>query len=96
MSAGQAAFVNAMINAIPTMAPGGDAMQVVATGAGQLRSVFTAEELPGVLAAYLHGIQTAFILACAVAGTACLLSTLLPWKPLNTAAIKEAEGTNNL
>ncbi|RYP55566.1 hypothetical protein DL769_010123 [Monosporascus sp. CRB-8-3] len=92
VSAAQAVFVNRMILAVPALAPGVDPMRVVATGAGQLRSVFTAEELPGVLAAYLVGIRATFILACSVAGTAFLLAMVLPWKRLNTVAVKETGG----
>lgn len=92
VSAAQSVFVNTMMKAVPTLAPGVDPMRVVATGAGQLRSVFTAEELPGVLAAYLDGIQAAFLLACTIAGIAFLVGLLLPWKPLNIVAVKENGG----
>ncbi|RDA93310.1 hypothetical protein CP533_2059 [Ophiocordyceps camponoti-saundersi (nom. inval.)] len=91
-SAAQSAFVNRMIIAVPTLAPDVDPMRVVATGAGQLRNVFRAYQLTGVLAAYLDGIRTAFILSCATVGAACVLGLFLPWKRLNVVAVKESPG----
>jgi hypothetical protein len=92
VSAAQSAFVNSLLSALPTVAPGVDPMRVVATGAGQLREVFAVGELPGILAAYLEGIHAAFLLACAVAGAAFSLAVFLPWNRLDTEAIKENGG----
>ncbi|PHH80592.1 hypothetical protein CDD80_851 [Ophiocordyceps camponoti-rufipedis] len=91
-SAAQSAFVNRMIATLPELAPGIDPMKVVATGAGQLRSVFGAGELHGVLAAYLEGIRTAFILSSVIGGGACLLGVFLPWKRLDVVAVRENSG----
>ncbi|RCI12003.1 hypothetical protein L249_1076 [Ophiocordyceps polyrhachis-furcata BCC 54312] len=91
-SAAQSAFVNRMIIAVPTLAPGVDPMRVVATGAGQLRTVFRAHQLVGVIAAYLDGIRTAFILSCTAVGAACVLGLFLPWKRLDVVAVRENSG----
>ncbi|PFH62256.1 hypothetical protein XA68_14387 [Ophiocordyceps unilateralis] len=91
-SAAQSAFVNRMMVVLPSLAPGVDPMRVVATGAGQLRQVFQARQLLGVLAAYLDGIRTAFILSCAAVGAACVLGLFLPWKRLDVVAVRENPG----
>ncbi|RDA82557.1 hypothetical protein CP532_2932 [Ophiocordyceps camponoti-leonardi (nom. inval.)] len=91
-SAAQSAFVNRMIVAVPTLAPGVDPMRVVATGAGQLRNVFRAHQLIGVIAAYLDGIRTAFILSCAAVGAACVLGVFLPRNRLDVVAVRENSG----
>lgn len=73
VSATQSIFVNRMLSSLPTLAPGVDLMQVVATGAGQLRNVFGPDQLPGVLASYLEGIKSAHALACAVVGVSLVV-----------------------
>lgn len=90
VSAAQSVFVNRMLLALPALAPGLDPARIVATGAGQLRNVFTAEELPGILAAYLDGLRTVFALACTIVGAAFLLGLFLPWKRLDLEAVREA------
>ncbi|RYP45212.1 hypothetical protein DL768_008405 [Monosporascus sp. mg162] len=92
VSAAQSAFVNTLIQSLPVLAPGVDPLQVVATGAGQLRTVFPPEQLPGILAAYLDGIKVTYLLECALTGTAFIAAMLYPWKRLNTAAVKESPG----
>ncbi|KAL8882141.1 MAG: hypothetical protein Q9198_000813, partial [Flavoplaca austrocitrina] len=51
VSSAQAAFVNQMLAKLSVSAPGVDAQQLIATGASELRNVFTPEELPGILVA---------------------------------------------
>ncbi|KAK0622041.1 major facilitator superfamily domain-containing protein [Bombardia bombarda] len=90
VSAAQSAFVNTLIKRLPDLAPGVDPMVVVATGAGQLRTVFGPDELPGVVAAYLAGIQVVFILCTALCGAALVGSFFFRWKRLDRNAVKEA------
>ncbi|GAP88446.1 putative major facilitator superfamily transporter [Rosellinia necatrix] len=90
VAASQAVLVNTLLLALPDTAPGVDPSLVLATGAGQLRSVFTEEELPGILAAYLEGIRATFILSTTVVGGAFLLAFFLPWKKLDLNAVKNA------
>lgn len=73
VSATQSIFVNRMRSSLPTLAPGVDPMQVVATDAGQLRHVFGPDQLPGVLVSYLEGIKSAYALACAVVGVSLVI-----------------------
>lgn len=92
MSASQSIFVNRMLIAAPHFAPGIDPTQVVSTGAGELRNVFRSEQIVGVLTAYLTGIRAAYMLSCAVVGASLLVGMFLPWKRLDTDALKEAGG----
>jgi len=67
ISAGQAAFANKMLKVLVNDAPGVNPALVLATGATELRKVFTAEQLPGILNAYMAGLRLpiAIALACA-------------------------------
>ncbi|TGJ82165.1 hypothetical protein E0Z10_g6613 [Xylaria hypoxylon] len=90
VAASQSVLVNTLLLALPKSAPGVDPSLVLATGAGQLRSVFTKEELPGILVAYLDGIRATFILSATVVAAAFVLGFFLPWKKLNLEAVRNA------
>ncbi|UKZ52637.1 hypothetical protein TrVGV298_006418 [Trichoderma virens] len=92
VSASQSIFINRMLIAVPQFAPGVDPTKVVSTGAGELREVFGSDKIFGVLTAYLTGIRAAYLLSCAVVGTSLLIGVFLPWKRLDTDALKEAGG----
>lgn len=83
VSAAQAGFVNKLINELATSAPEIDPLQVIATGATQLRSVFTADEMPGIVVAYMAGIKVVFALATAGAGMAVVVSLFSSWKRIH-------------
>jgi MFS family permease len=87
VSAAQSAFVNVMIKTLPTSAPGINPLLVVATGATDLRKAFTPEQLPGILAAYMKGLQTSFAIGIASTGVALIVIMFQRWNKLNTAAI---------
>jgi MFS family permease len=87
VSAAQSAFVNVMIKTLPTTAPGINPLLVVATGATDLRKAFTPEQLPGILAAYMKGLQTSFAIGIASTGVALIVIMFQRWNRLNTAAI---------
>jgi len=65
ISAGQAGFSNRLLHELPTTAPGVDVAQVIVTGATELRNVFSAQEIPGILVAYMDGLKTPFAIAIA-------------------------------
>ncbi|KAF2965491.1 hypothetical protein GQX73_g8106 [Xylaria multiplex] len=90
VAASQTVLVNMLLLALPRTAPGVDPGLVLATGAGQLRSVFTKDEVLGILVAYLDGIRATFILSAAVVAAAFLLAFFLPWKKLNLEAVRNA------
>ena len=73
LSAAQSAFVNKLITTVPFTAPTVNPMQLISTGATQIRTAFTPEELPGILIAYMDGITVTFAMAIAGTGAAFLL-----------------------
>ncbi|KAK2603625.1 hypothetical protein QQS21_004206 [Conoideocrella luteorostrata] len=92
VSATQSVFTNRMLVSLPSLAPGVGPTQVISAGAGQLRSVFGSDQLPGVVAAYLEGIKASYALACAVVGASLFIAVFLPWQKLDAAALKQAGG----
>ncbi|KAL7785670.1 major facilitator superfamily domain-containing protein [Trichoderma afarasin] len=70
VSAAQAGFVNVMINNLPKTAPGVNPALVVSTGAADLRKVFSDDQIPGILVAYMQGLKAAFAIGIASSGIA--------------------------
>ncbi|CAN8097747.1 unnamed protein product [Discula destructiva] len=87
VSASQSAFVNILIKTLPFSAPTVDPFVLVATGATEIRNVFTPEQVPGILVAYMHGLKISFAIAVAATGLALVIGLFSKWKRLNTAAI---------
>jgi len=56
---------------------------LIATGAAELRQVFSPDQMPGILMAYMAGIKAAFAVAIGMAGFSFLLSLLCPWKKVH-------------
>ncbi|EOO00201.1 putative major facilitator superfamily transporter protein [Phaeoacremonium minimum UCRPA7] len=88
VSAAQSSFVNVLTKVLPHSAPNVNPMQVVLTGATELRDVFTPEEIPGILVAYMRGLKISFALSLAATGLAFVISLATKLKRLNTDAIK--------
>ncbi|KIW12121.1 hypothetical protein PV08_09395 [Exophiala spinifera] len=82
ISAGQSGFTNKMLEEIPKRAPGVDSGLVVATGATELRKVFDAAQLPGILSAYMEGLRVPFAIAIACACVTFLLSFAPRWESI--------------
>lgn len=72
------------MNKLPSTAPSVNPAQVVAIGATELRKVFSAGELDGILVAYMAGIRVVFAITIGAAGISVPLSLLSKWKKLNT------------
>lgn len=81
-----------MVVTLPISAPGVDPATVIATGATQIRTVFTAEEVPGILVAYTAGIKAALALSIGASGAAFVVSLFNSWKRLNSKTIGNAGG----
>ncbi|KAK3292176.1 major facilitator superfamily transporter [Chaetomium fimeti] len=90
LSAAESAFANTMVASLPTTAPGVDPATVLHTGATMLRSVFPADQMRGILEAYMAGIKVAFALAIAASGLALVTGALGRWKRLDPEAAKNA------
>ncbi|KAI1621775.1 DNA repair protein RAD50 [Exophiala viscosa] len=82
ISAGQAGFTNKMLKEIPNKVPGVSPSLVVATGATDLRNVFSAAELPGILSAYMEGLRVPFAIAIACACVTFLLAFTPKWESI--------------
>lgn len=87
VSAAQSAFVNVLLKTLPFSAPDVNPFAVVVTGSTELRQVFTPEQVPGILVAYMQGLKIAFSLAIGSTGLALIIVVFSKWSRLNTAAI---------
>jgi MFS transporter, DHA2 family, glioxin efflux transporter len=76
VSVGQSVFANKLIQTVPRLVPGVNPGLVVATGATELRKVFNAQELPGIIASYMAGLKDAYALGIALAGCAFVVSAV--------------------
>lgn len=80
--------MNQLILKVPLVAPSVDPEAVVATGATELRSVFSATQLPGVITAYMSGIRVAFAIVIAGVGISSIFTFFNSWKRLNIEALR--------
>jgi hypothetical protein len=80
------------MSTLVTSAPNIDPQIVIATGATQIRSAFTPNQVPGIVFAYMAGLKVTFALVVALAGFTCLVGLLVPWKPINAEALRESGG----
>ena len=76
VSAAQAAFFNVLVKVLPHSTPGVDPETVILTGATDLRKVFSAEQVPGILVAYMRRLKIAFAIGLASTGVAFIIVTL--------------------
>ena len=91
VSAGETAFANTLLAKIPITAPNVSPAAVLAAGATQLRSTFAAEDIPGILRAYMDGLHVTFYLAIALAGMSVVIACLTEWR--NVKGKVEAGGS---
>jgi MFS transporter, DHA2 family, glioxin efflux transporter len=82
ISAAQAGFTNKMLKVLPHFAPGVDAAKVIATGATDLRHTFSAEQIGGILDAYMQGLKVPFALCIACACATVVLSFAPRWESI--------------
>ena len=79
ISAAEAGFINKLVQRVPFTAPGVDPKVVALTGATQLRSVFSASDIPGILVAYMDGLKVSFAIVIATTCIAFLLTFTPRW-----------------
>lgn len=65
---------------------------VVLTGVTQIRTAFPADQVPGILMAYMAGLKVTFAIATGAIGLAFVVSIFSSWKRLNPEALKAAGG----
>lgn len=90
ISAAQSGFVNKLLTTLPVSAPDVSPAMVLGTGATQIRHLFTEEQVPGILVAYMAGIKVALAFTVAAVGISFFIILFAPWQRLNREAVKEA------
>ena len=84
VSAAQSIFGNILLCRIRETALDVSPALVLSTGASELRSVFPADQLPGVLSAYIYGLKGTFALATAMLALSAVISLFAEWDPLRS------------
>lgn len=69
-----------MVQTLSRTAPDVNPAAVIATGATEIRDVFPADQVPGILIAYMDGIRIPFAIATGAAGAAFILSCIVGFK----------------
>ncbi|KAK0619729.1 major facilitator superfamily domain-containing protein [Immersiella caudata] len=87
VSAAQSSFINTLLGNLPE---GVDRLTIIGTGATAIRHVFPADQIPGILVAYMDGIKTTFAISVAGIGIAFIFSLFSNWKRLNREAVATA------
>ncbi|KAK4031982.1 major facilitator superfamily domain-containing protein [Parachaetomium inaequale] len=90
VTAAQAAFVNRTIQTLPASAPNADPADVVATGATMIRTFFPADQVAGIVVAYMDGIKVALAISIGGAGLGLVICLCSSWRRLNADAVKDA------
>ena len=91
ISAAQAGFANKMLKVLPELAPGVNPAQVIATGASEIRKVFDAEQVPGIISAYMEGLRVPFAISIACACISFIVSFAPRWEHIR-GRVKEGAG----
>lgn len=87
VSAAQSAFVNVLVKKLPFTAPTVNPETVIATGATELRNVFSPDEVPGIISAYMDGLTISFVICLAATCMAFIIGMFSKWQRLNRDAI---------
>jgi MFS family permease len=82
VSAAQAAFANMMLRKLAMTAPEVNPQQVLNMGATQLRDVFSPEQIPGILEAYMAGLKVVFALVIALVSLSFVFALVPKWDNL--------------
>ena len=83
LSAAQAAFANRIVSTLATSAPGVNPQALIYTGATDIRKAFPADQLPGILIAYMAGIKVVFAIGTGMVGGSFLMSLMNSRKKLH-------------
>lgn len=83
LGTGQSVFSNLLLNKLPSLAPGVDPITVINTGATDIRDVFPADSVPGIIQTYLYAMRAVFAVVAAYAGVAVMFAAGSRWKRLN-------------
>ena len=92
VSAGESAFEAVLTKKLRASDPSVNSMEVIGTGATDVRAVFSPTDIPFILRAYVSGIQTAFIVAIALASTCTVIAFGAKWQKLRPAPMPRLAG----
>jgi hypothetical protein len=84
VSAAQSSFINTLLLNLPADV---DRFAIIGTGATAIRHVFPADQIPGILVAYMAGLKTTFAISVAGVGIAFVVSFFSSWRRLNREAV---------
>ncbi|EED20072.1 conserved hypothetical protein [Talaromyces stipitatus ATCC 10500] len=68
LGAGQSVLSNLLLSKLPSTAPGVNPLSVLATGAMEIRHVFSADAVPSIVQGYLYCLRAVFLIVTAYAG----------------------------
>lgn len=77
-----------MMSELAKTAPTVDPHMVIGTGATQIRHAFPADQVPGIVLAYMAGIKVTFALVVGLVGFTCVVGLFVPWKKLNAESLQ--------
>jgi len=83
LAAAQAGFTNQLKHRLASTAPDVDRTLVLATGATDIRHVFSGADVIGIVRAYEWGIKVAFAIVIAASGVSVLFSLCTKWDNIN-------------
>ncbi len=89
ITAAQSAFNNIMTSRLAATAPNINPATVLATGASEIRNVFTAAQVPLVVDAYMAGLRVVFAIAIGTFGAAFVLACGAGMKKLHAEDLKK-------
>lgn len=92
LSSCQAGFTNRMLTVVTTNAPDIDIAIVLAAGATEIRSVFSADQVTAVVLGYMAGIKVVFAILTGVTGIATIASLFSSWERLDPKALEGMSG----
>lgn len=87
VAAGQCVFNNRLLQGVMNSSSGLDAATVLATGASELRKVFSGSALDTVLDSYLGALKACFILGTAGSATAVFLAFVAPLRSIKSGSL---------
>lgn len=83
LGTGQSVSSNLILTKLPALAPGVDPITVINTGATDIRNVFPADAVPGIVQTYLYALRAVFTVVTAYAGVAVMFAISSRWERLN-------------
>lgn len=92
LSAAQSAFNNQLIKALATTLPNINPAIALGTGATQIRTAFSASQVPLVVDAYMTALKAVFAITVAAFGLSTVIGFFGSWKKLHAADLQKAAG----